>query len=94
MKQFAPTLPPLARAAVLLISAVLAGGALAAPPGPLPALNIDIEDTSVSGISSGGFMSVQMQVAHSGIIRGAGVVAGGPYYCAQDSVMKATTECS
>ena len=94
MKQFAPTLPPLARAAALLISAVLAGGALAAPPGPLPALNIDIEDTSVSGISSGGFMSVQMQVAHSGIIRGAGVVAGGPYYCAQDSVMKATTECS
>ena len=32
MKQFAPTLPPLARAAVLLISAVLAGRALAPPP--------------------------------------------------------------
>jgi len=87
-------LSSLLRAAASLAAAALAAIALAAPPGALPALNIAIEDTSVSGISSGGFMSVQMQVAHSGIVRGAGVVAGGPYYCAQDSVLKATTECS
>ena len=78
-------------ASVLL---VVATAGAAAPPLPLPALNIAIEDSSVSGISSGGFMSVQMQVAHASIIRGAGIVAGGPYYCAQDSVLKATTDCS
>ena len=87
-------LSSLLRAAASLAAAAVAAIALAAPPGALPALNIAIEDTSMSGISSGGFMSVQMQVAHSAIIRGAGIVTGGPYYCAQDSVMKATTECS
>jgi len=65
-----------------------------AAPEPLPALNIDIQQTSVSGISSGGFMSVQFQVAHSSIIKGAGIVAGGPYNCSQNDVVKATTKCS
>lgn len=72
---------------------VLSCAASAAPP-PLPALNIDIGETSVSGISSGGFMSAQLQVAHSSIIKGAGIVAGGPYYCAQNDVRIATTLCS
>lgn len=86
--------------------AVAAGAALAAPPlasatafatdspQPLPALNIDIGQTSVSGISSGGFMAVQFQVAHSAIVKGAGVVAGGPYDCAQGDLVTATTRCS
>ncbi|MEO8411210.1 MAG: poly(3-hydroxybutyrate) depolymerase, partial [Propionivibrio sp.] len=67
---------------------------LAAPPQALPALNIDVKETSVSGVSSGGFMAVQLQVAHSAIIKGAGIIAGGPYYCAQDSVVTATSDCS
>lgn len=79
------------RLAVLLLT--LSVGSLAAPP-PLPALNIDIRETSVSGISSGGFMSAQLQVAHSSIIKGAGIVAGGPYHCSQDDVVTATTRCS
>jgi len=61
---------------------------------PLPALNIDIDQTSVSGISSGGFMAVQFQVAHSSIVKGAGIVAAGPFYCAQDDLITATTKCS
>jgi hypothetical protein len=36
---------------------------------------------SVSGISSGGFMAVQMHVAFSSEVSEAGVVAGGPYLC-------------
>lgn len=48
----------------------------------LPSFNVDATQTSVSGLSSGAFMAVQMQVAHSASIVGAGVVAGGPYYCA------------
>lgn len=36
---------------------------------------------SVSGGSSGGFMAVQFHVAHSSVTDGAGIIAGGPYYC-------------
>lgn len=39
-------------------------------------------------------MAVQFQVAHSSIVKGVGVVAGGPYYCAQDNLVTATTQCS
>jgi poly(3-hydroxybutyrate) depolymerase len=48
----------------------------------LPALGADPAQTSVSGLSSGAFMAVQYQVAYSANVVGAGVVAGGPYYCA------------
>ncbi|SAL37677.1 extracellular catalytic domain type 2 short-chain-length polyhydroxyalkanoate depolymerase [Caballeronia telluris] len=61
---------------------------------PLPALDIDVSQTSVSGLSSGGFMAVQLGVAYSSIVKGVGVVAGGPYYCAQGSIAIATTQCS
>lgn len=49
---------------------------------PLPAFHGDPTQTSVSGLSSGAFMAVQYQVAYSSTVKGAGVVAGGPYYCA------------
>ncbi len=51
--------------------------------GRLPALGADIERTTVSGLSSGAYMAGQFQVAHSGIVIGAGLVAGGPYGCAE-----------
>jgi chitodextrinase len=60
----------------------------------LPRYNVDISQTSVSGLSSGGYMAVQFQVAFSATLRGAGVVAGGPYYCAQGSDTAAETICS
>ncbi|MBV2264925.1 MAG: poly(3-hydroxybutyrate) depolymerase, partial [Thauera sp.] len=65
MKKRPPNLRSLSRTLATLAAATFAPLLPAAPPGPLPALNIAIEDSSVSGISSGGFMSVQMQVAHS-----------------------------
>jgi hypothetical protein len=49
---------------------------------------------SVSGISSGGYMAHQFHVAHSQHIMGAGIVAGGPYYCARGSIVDALTRCS
>ena len=60
----------------------------AEPPGgggaePLRAFNVDIKETSVSGLSSGGFMAVQFQIAFSSTVKGAGIVAGGPYFCAR-----------
>jgi poly(3-hydroxybutyrate) depolymerase len=57
-----------------------AQGALAAP-------------ISVSGISAGGYMAVQFHVAHSRSVDGAGVLAAGPYYCAQGSVWAARYNC-
>lgn len=45
-------------------------------------LNIDPTQTSVSGVSSGAFMAVQLQVIYSQSIMGVGVIAGGPYRCA------------
>jgi len=61
---------------------------------PLPAYGADPAEVSVSGVSSGGFMAVQFHVAHSGRVKGVGVVAGGPYYCAQGSVWMAYYNCS
>jgi poly(3-hydroxybutyrate) depolymerase len=61
---------------------------------PLPSLKIDKSQTTVSGLSSGGFMAVQLHVAYSADFKkGAGVIAGGPFYCAQGSVLNATGRC-
>jgi hypothetical protein len=38
-------------------------------------------------------MAVQFHVAYSASVIGAGVIAGGPYYCAQDELTEAVTEC-
>ncbi len=61
--------------------------ALDTTPGTLPELVIDLSQTTVSGISSGAFMAVQMGVAHSASVKGVAATAGGPYFCAlQDSL--------
>ena len=60
-------LPARLPAAALLLSAVSAFAQ------PLPRLAASTGDVTVSGISSGGYMAVQFQVAYSSIVRGAGV---------------------
>ncbi|MFQ6022600.1 MAG: hypothetical protein ACE5NW_07760 [Acidiferrobacterales bacterium] len=72
---------------VLLAALVLtlSINALASAAPKLRAYNVDLGQSSVSGLSSGGFMAVQFHVAFSSIVVGAGVVAGGPYYCTQGS---------
>ncbi|CAF1531444.1 unnamed protein product, partial [Rotaria sordida] len=47
----------------------------------LSSYNVDPSETSVSGLSSGAFFATQIQVAFSASIKGAGIVAGGPYNC-------------
>ncbi len=60
----------------------------------LPQLNLDKSQTTVSGLSSGGFMAVQLHVAYSATFKkGAGIVAGGPFYCAEGSITNATGRC-
>jgi hypothetical protein len=67
-------------AALALVAALVLGKAAAAEP--LPALGIDEGRTSVSGLSSGAYMAGQFQIAYSTLVIGAGIVAGGPYGCA------------
>ena len=66
-----------------VIAWVLAGAAHAAAP--LPVLNIDKTQITVSGLSSGGFMANQLGYAHSSTFKGVGVFAAGPYMCAGHS---------
>ena len=42
------------------------------------------KQVSVSGVSSGAYMAAQLQVAYSKTFMGAGSIAGGPYYCAEN----------
>ena len=45
----------------------------------LGSYNVEKGNSSVSGLSSGAFMTVQLHLAHSSSFMGAGVIAGGPY---------------
>ena len=72
---------------------LLAAGCVQAA-GPLPALRADTRELTVSGLSSGGYMAVQVHVAHSARVKGAAAIAAGPYYCAQGSLFAAYFNCS
>jgi poly(3-hydroxybutyrate) depolymerase len=60
---------------------------------PLPGYGADISGFAVSGVSSGGYMAVQMHVAHSDRVKGVAALAAGPYYCAQGSLWTALSNC-
>ncbi|PKX89101.1 uncharacterized protein P174DRAFT_516263 [Aspergillus novofumigatus IBT 16806] len=73
-----------------LAVAGLANTTLAAP---LETYNIDPSSVSVSGLSSGGYMAVQLGVAYSGTFQaGFGVFAGGPYDCARNQYLHVQSE--
>ncbi len=48
---------------------------------------------TVSGISSGAYMAQQLHTAFSSKIEGAGMIAGGPFWCAQGKVLDALNRC-
>ncbi|WP_415899469.1 poly(3-hydroxybutyrate) depolymerase [Neptuniibacter sp. QD48_11] len=74
-------------------------GGLVAPD--LPALNAISDQTSISGLSSGGFMAAQYHIAYSENLVGAGIIAGGPWNCVASipgsdmtpKLVSATTTC-
>jgi len=77
----------------IVLSFALLLGARAFASDPLPAYGADITGVTVSGVSSGGYMAVQVHVAHSSFVKGVGVIAAGPYYCAQDNAWTAYYNC-
>ncbi len=76
--------------AVAALAALLA---CADDTGSLRAYGADAAQVTVSGLSAGGFMAVQFAVAHSALVRGVGVVAGGPYRCAANDPRRALDVC-
>jgi poly(3-hydroxybutyrate) depolymerase len=68
-------------AAVLLLLALPA-----AAEAPLGRHGADPRQVSVSGLSSGAFMAAQLHVAHAEGIMGVGIIAGGLYGCAVESL--------
>ena len=72
----------------------VAGPAAAQTAPPLPAMRLDPAGTTVSGLSSGAYMAGQLHVANSGSIIGAGLVAGGPYFCAEGQLLAALNRCT
>lgn len=80
------------RLGLLGFFSLLSGAAASAAP-PLPALGANAGAVTVSGISSGAYMAVQLQVAHASLVKGAGVIAGGPYDCAEGSMWRALGDC-
>jgi poly(3-hydroxybutyrate) depolymerase len=74
--------------AVMLVAA---GGEAFAEP--LRSFNVDLAQTSVSGLSSGAYMAGQFHVAFSATVVGAGIVAGGPYGCAEGQLATALNRC-
>lgn len=79
--------------AMLAVAACSRGADDAAGAGRLPRLPIDPSSVTVSGISSGGAMATQFHVAHSSLVRGAGLLAASPYRCAGGSVREALGRC-
>jgi poly(3-hydroxybutyrate) depolymerase len=77
----------------LLCLLLLAACLPAAAADRLPAHGADIHALTVSGLSSGGNMAIQFQVAHSKRVRGVAALAAGPYYCAQGGLWTAYYNC-
>ncbi|CEP33849.1 MULTISPECIES: alpha/beta hydrolase-fold protein [unclassified Halomonas] len=62
-------------------------------PEDLPALSAASEQASVVGVSSGGYMATQLAVAWPERFSGLGVLAAGPWSCAQGSLSLALNQC-
>ena len=81
------------RAVVFAMLAALAACAQSPPGEELPRLNLLPGSLTVSGLSSGGYMATQYQVAFSRDVAGAGIVAAGPWLCAQGILTRALRNC-
>lgn len=69
------------------------GGATVPTLQPLPKLDLDANRVTVSGVSSGAFMAVQLHVAHSAIFKGAASIAGGIWDCSKGDSGRSQSVC-
>jgi len=80
---------------VILIAAALAVvvPAAAESVNVSPGVNIDMNRVTVSGISAGAQMAHQLHIAYPDVFSGVGMLAGGPFGCADGSLSVAMTRC-
>lgn len=81
------------RGFVLALVLQAGGVTIAQAEGALPRLRILPGSLTVSGVSSGGYMATQYQVAYAKDVTGAGIVAAGPWFCAQGLLTRALRDC-
>jgi poly(3-hydroxybutyrate) depolymerase len=74
-----------------ILSLLLTGYALSSMAEPN--LELDLTDVTVSGLSAGGYMASQFHIANSDWVSGAAILAAGPYYCGQNSITTALSQC-
>lgn len=79
---------------VVLAAGIFALTATAHAADPLPRLRIVPGSLTVSGVSAGGYMATQYEVAYSKDVIGAGIVGAGPWYCARGRMTTAINECT
>ena len=60
---------------------------------PVSPMNIDSERVTVSGISAGGQMAHQLHISYSDLFSGVGIIASGPFGCADGSLGTAMARC-
>lgn len=58
-----------------------------------PSFDIDSSRVTVSGVSAGAYMAGQFHIAHSSLVSGAGLIAGGPYWCSTGSMSQGLGPC-
>lgn len=80
---------------LILIPALLFAAVLMAaePVNPSPAVQIDSQRVTVSGVSAGGQMAHQLHIAYPDVFSGVGIIAGGPFGCADGSLGVAMARC-
>lgn len=90
--------PSIARASLLLLCTgfVVTLPAMAeteSDPVTLPALSANEGQNSAVGVSSGGYMALQLAIAWPERFNGVGALAAGPWGCAQGSLSLALNQC-
>jgi hypothetical protein len=80
-------------AAAAASALLVACGKPAGEAGRLAPRPIDPASVTVSGLSAGANMAVQFHIAYSGLVNGAGLIAGAPYYCAAGSLGQSLGRC-
>lgn len=77
----------------LLVAILIVGSSLAVAEEATPDLNIDKDRVTASGISAGAHMAHQLHIAYSDLFSGVGIISGGPFNCADNSLMTAMSRC-
>lgn len=80
-------------AAIFIGMVIVSGSPSAGATDLLGRYNVKPDEITVSGISSGAYMAVQMAVSDSAIVKGVGAISGGPYYCSRNGMTTATSTC-